>query len=280
MNSTNSKSTTKTRPSGTRGRTTRSRSSIEASPARAAGRASAGAAAGEGATPRGTLPTPLPEAIDWVAQHLPRWIAAGKAIGLEDAQLEDLKAMLAQAAALKHEWRSLKTRATAKGVEYRASATAMRSIACSQLTRIHGFAHMQDDPNAVLVAAGLASPAGPAPTPGMARDFEAHPLEGGAVRFSFESDHPEGLEGVTYRIARQLDPRTPGELLLSTAARTFTDHDPPAGVATYMVTAQTPEADGNPSYFTVHFGGEDGAAIIAQWPALERFADQARARVA
>jgi hypothetical protein len=209
------------------------------------------------------------EAIDWVAQRLPVWIAAGRALGLEPWNLDELEARLARSAALKGEWRSLKTQATAKGTEYRSSAAAMRSMASSQIAQIHAFARTQADPQAVLIAAGLASPTAPGPTPRMAHGFTAHALAGGAVRFGFECDHPEGVVGVAYRIVRQDDPRSPGEFLLATADRAFTDDSPPRGVATYMVTAQTVHASGNPSYVTVRFGGEEDAAIIAQWPVME-----------
>jgi len=114
-------------------------------------------------------------------------------------------------------------------------------------------------------------PPAPSPAPGVASDFRVELLQSGALRFTFDCEHPSGVKAVTYKVLRQDGAQGPYNFLLNAKKRVFEDATLPDGVtmATYIVTAQTSTKDGNPSYFTVRFGGGNQAQIIAQGPVVE-----------
>ncbi|MFI4915773.1 MAG: hypothetical protein ACIAS6_04610, partial [Phycisphaerales bacterium JB060] len=163
--------------------------------------------------------------------------------------------------------------AVAKGAEYRTAATTMRSTAAAQVVQVRGFARTQPNRDAVLTAAQLPIPPkpGPTPAPGVATDFQVQLLQSGNLKFTFDCEHPPGVKGVTYKVLRQGGAQQPYNFLLNAKKREFEDGSLPEGstMLTYVVTAQTSTKDGNPSYFTVRFGGGNQAQIIAQGPVVE-----------
>ncbi|MFI4881582.1 MAG: hypothetical protein ACIAQU_03240, partial [Phycisphaerales bacterium JB064] len=209
----------------------------------------------------------------WVDVRVPVWAAAGLTIGLDPVQVAALGTQASAAADLKTEWLNLKAQATAKGAEYRAAAGAMRSTAAAQVVQVRGFARTQANPDAVFAAAQLPIPAqpGPTPAPGVASDFRVELLQSGSLKFTFDCEHPANVKGVTYKVLRQGAPQEPYQFLLNAKKREFEDSNLPQNstMLTYVVTAQTSTKDGNPSYFTVRFGGGNQAQIVAQGPVVE-----------
>lgn len=217
-----------------------------------------------------TVPEKLPDAIDWVGVRLPVWTAAGTTIGLETSQVAALAALHASAQTLKAEYDALKAECDAKGEAYRLEATAMRTTAAGMVVQIRGFARTTANPAAVFTEAQLPQPADrtPAPPPGTPEGFKVQLLQSGDLRFTFDCDHPSGVNAVTYKVMRQDGPQTPYVFLKNAKKRTF-DDDTLTGDSTfitYLVTAQTSTKDGDPAYFTVRFGSGGQAQIVSQGP--------------
>lgn len=217
-----------------------------------------------------TVPQPLPEAIDWVNNHVGPWAANAAAIGLSVEDVTEVGDLASAAGSAKT---SAQTATDAKLVavaDYNTAGKAMRDKATALVAKIRGFARASGDPQSVYSAAVIPGPADrePTPAPGTPYEFTVALQQSGSITLAFKCDNPGNVAGVTYLVERGESPQGPFALLTNAGERKFTDATIPQGSSqvVYRITAQRSTMSGAPAQFTVLFGAGNQAQVVSQQP--------------
>lgn len=202
------------------------------------------------------IPRSLVKKISFCEARIDAWQANAGAIGVDEAEVDEVAAKTAAARAAYDAQQQALLAAQAMTLAFNAAVEGMSSAAAALILKVRAKASTAG--NDVYALALIPQPENGSPigAPGTPRGFTVQLQQVGSLLLRWKCANPKGSVGTMYQVSRQIG-AAEFEHLAVVGEKQFLDETIPAGTAsvTYEVRAVRSTARGESARFSVNFGG-------------------------